>query len=299
MQVCGLVSIIIPSFGCGEYLIRTVESSLNQNHSQLEVIVVDDNGIGTENQKNTFKRLELLLDDTRLKYIAHETNKNGSAARNTGAKASNGEYLLFLDDDDIIKPNNIVSQVEILGSLDQSWAMSYCSSIEYMNGVFYKNSLAKKSGYMLYEILMHSIPAATSTLLIRRNAFEAINGFDETFWRHQDYEFVARMAERFQIAANPFVGLEKFWLKRTVANKQVYMDHYLKKIDDQIKTLDKKKQKEVIVTNQLSVALGMLTERQYYKFIKRFIEIKGGYVGVEYVVKMILDKMISKRVGLR
>lgn len=292
MHINGLVSVIIPTYGGGEYLARTVESALNQKYDQLEVIVVDDNGSGTEKQKETFENIKSLLDDDRLVYVAHEKNKNGSVARNTGAKVSKGEYLLFLDDDDVIKPNNLKSQTKLLESLDQYWGMAYCSSVEYMEGAFYKKTIVKKSGDLLYELLTHSVSAATSTLLIRKSAFDTINGFDETFWRHQDYEFVARMAERYKIAANPMVGLEKFWLKRTVSNRQAYMDHYLGKMDRLIKIFNAKDQKEIIVTNQLSVAMGMLREKKYHKFLKRFVELKSGTVGVKYILKMACTSLV-------
>ena len=95
-----LVSVIIPTYGGGEYLKRCIESVLAQTYPNIEVVVVDDNGLGTPNQLLTQKVMQEFKDDTRVKYVCHEINKNGSAARNTGFRNSKGEYICLLDDDD-------------------------------------------------------------------------------------------------------------------------------------------------------------------------------------------------------
>ena len=77
---------------------------LNQTYDNIEVIVVDDNGQGTEHQLLTEKAMEKYADNPKVQYIPHKVNKNGSCARNTGIRASKGEFLGFLDDDDVFLP---------------------------------------------------------------------------------------------------------------------------------------------------------------------------------------------------
>ena len=96
-----MVSIVIPTYGGSDCVKRAVDSCLSQSYSYLEIIVVDDNGEGTESQVKTYNSLSSLIESNKIRYICHEVNKNGSAARNTGVKASTGEYIALLDDDDV------------------------------------------------------------------------------------------------------------------------------------------------------------------------------------------------------
>ena len=89
------VSVIIPTHNRPEYVGRAIKSVLNQTYQDFEIIVVDD---GLE------KRAEPVINkitDSRIKYIKHEQEKGGSAARNTGIRAAQGEYIAFLDNDDV------------------------------------------------------------------------------------------------------------------------------------------------------------------------------------------------------
>ena len=90
-MVKGLVSIIIPTYKGSDNIKRAVESALSQTYEQVEVYVVDDNGSGSKEQIETENELKCYEGDDRVHYIAHERNINGSAARNTGIKASKGE----------------------------------------------------------------------------------------------------------------------------------------------------------------------------------------------------------------
>ena len=97
-----LVSVIIPTYSRPDFISRAIESVLNQTYKPIEIIVVDDNGRGTNNQILTEQVLTNFIRSNQIKYIVHEKNKNGSAARNTGAASSHGEYITFLDDDDVL-----------------------------------------------------------------------------------------------------------------------------------------------------------------------------------------------------
>lgn len=101
------ISIVISTYKGLNTIQKCVESAMSQDYSNFEVIVVDDNGLGTSNQKKTEAILNKYLDNENFKYIVHEENINGSAARNTGIRSSKGEYIAFLDDDDYLHPDSI------------------------------------------------------------------------------------------------------------------------------------------------------------------------------------------------
>lgn len=190
----GCVSVIIPTYRRCDLLTRTIESVLGQSYSNIEVIVVDDNSRGDQFRVRTQEIMSQYLDNDRVIYIQHESNINGSAARNTGVKHSVGKYLCFLDNDDLFTSEKVLQQVLTLDSFDE-YGATCCSTLSKINDVVYKKSLLKKneSGNYVYELLTGSLMlGAGSTMMIRRSVFDKLTGFDESYSRHQDYEFLVR-----------------------------------------------------------------------------------------------------------
>ena len=100
-----LVSIIIPVYNTGRYLEPALRSALNQTWSAIEVIVVDDGS--TDGSLEVARRFE----GDRLRVITQK-NQGSCAARNTGARAARGDYLQFLDHDDLLAPDKVARQME-------------------------------------------------------------------------------------------------------------------------------------------------------------------------------------------
>ena len=98
------VSVIMPTYGKPELLGRSIRSVQNQTYPEWELIIVDDNNPETEGRKQTETLMEQYAADKRIRYIKHEHNMNGSAARNTGIAAATGDYIAFLDSDDEYAP---------------------------------------------------------------------------------------------------------------------------------------------------------------------------------------------------
>jgi len=197
----GLVSVIIPTYKRNEMLGRAIQSVLNQTYNNIEVIVVDDNDSKTIYRKNTEEIMKRYSNDNRVKYIKHAENKNGAAARNTGIRNSQGDFIAFLDDDDEFFEDKISLQVNRLNVLDSSWGGIYCACQTYQEGI-------KKTAYMNYTegnlckelLLMENSIFAGSTLLIRREVIQELKGFDESFTRHQDWELLVRFFRKYKIA---------------------------------------------------------------------------------------------------
>ena len=102
-----MVSVIITTYKRAEFLERAIDSVLNQSYKDIEIIVVDDNGLNSPYSIYTQNVMKKYSSNDKIKYIQHKTNKNGAAARNTGIQASVGEYITFLDDDDFFLKNRI------------------------------------------------------------------------------------------------------------------------------------------------------------------------------------------------
>lgn len=187
------VSVIIPTYGGEVSLKRAVDSVLMQDYDNFEVIVVDDNGLGTEKQIITEKLMNEYINNDKVIYIKHEKNKNGSAARNTGLRHSRGEYISFLDDDDIFLQGKISKQVNFLKENPQ-YDAAYCW--RYAGGRVITSNL---EGDLSEELLELSFTPFTSSLILRREACVKLNGFDENYCRHQDFEFLLRFFRKFKI----------------------------------------------------------------------------------------------------
>lgn len=140
-----LVSVIIPSFKSDESLIIAINSVLNQTYQDIEVIVVDDNNPYSDARKITEKNMNRYMLDERVKYVKHEKNKNGAAARNTGIRLAQGEYLTFLDDDDVFMPLRIQKCVDEL-STDTNYSAVYSDVELYEAGKEIGIVVAQKEG---------------------------------------------------------------------------------------------------------------------------------------------------------
>lgn len=182
-----LVSIVLPTYKGCDVLERAVNSVLTQTYSLIELIVVDDNSPESEERKATEVIMSKYETNDKVKYIRHEKNKNGAAARNTGIKNSYGEYIAFLDDDDWFLPKKIEEQVKYL-ELHKEFDACYCLAQrdrKPIKTVPYVGDVSK-------ELLLLKSRMFTPSLCFRKVALTTINGFDESFRRHQDYELLLR-----------------------------------------------------------------------------------------------------------
>lgn len=102
-----LVSVVIPAFNAASRLPDTLESVLRQSHRDIEVLLVDDGS--TDHTAKVAKR----CDDSRLTLIRQE-NRGGSHARNAGLAAAKGDFVQFLDADDLLSPDKIARQLDLL-----------------------------------------------------------------------------------------------------------------------------------------------------------------------------------------
>lgn len=208
MEDSKLVSVVIPTYKRPDFLVRAINSVLNQTYSNVEVVVVDDNNPDTEARFRTEEIMKQFCDNPKVKYIRHEKNKNGSAARNTGTRASNGEYVAFLDDDDEYTPKRIETMLKRFAELPSDYGVCYSRFISRMPDGKDIVSKENREGNLFIEALMKELPIGFgSNNLVLRSAYDAIGGFDETFKRNQDHEFLIRLLHNYKIAYCDEVGL--------------------------------------------------------------------------------------------
>lgn len=201
------VSVVIPTYKRPEQLPRAVNSVLNQTYKNVDVIVVDDNNADSEGRHLTEKIMKQYETNERVVYVKHEFNKNGAAARNTGARISKSKYIGFLDDDDEYLPQKIESQVKQLESLSEDWGCSYSKFYDCIDGRKYESAETRQGSLYLQGLMRNLSFAAGSNMLIRKILFDNVGGFDESFHRTQDLELLTKLLLYSKVAYNPTPGL--------------------------------------------------------------------------------------------
>ena len=239
-----LVSIIIPTYKRPGTLYRAVNSALKQTYRPIEIIVVDDNNPDTPERLETEKIMEEYKDNPLVIYIKHAMNKNGSAARNTGARLSKGDYLAFLDDDDEYLPKKIEVQVKRLENLDEDWGACYCRYYRRKNnGKLVSRSTERREGFVSFHELCRNFWHGGSTgPIVRRAVFFDVGGFDESFHRNQDYEYMLKITKKYKLAFANIYG-EINYVDSYRESKRTYdeiVQNYIETFKEDIDSLDDK-----------------------------------------------------------
>lgn len=290
MQNKGLVSIIIPTYKRADYLTRCIDNVLLQTYKDIEIIVVDDNGIGSEFQIETEKLLLEYIQKGQIKYIKHDVNKNGSAARNTGLRESLGLYIKFLDDDDYLMPTCIEEQVAVLSQSDTEFGATYCGFETYSitDGKEIVNSYNYTlSGDLHEELYFDKVKFNTSALLFKRECILILDGFDETYCRHQDLELMTRFFSKYRIIATSAGCLLRLDLtdRRNMPNPSIdfqVKEKFFRQFDSLFVEWNIKK--EFSQHMWYTCALNALKQRDFYCFFKSIKKMGGLHTFKKYQI---------------
>lgn len=192
-----MVSIIIPTYNRKDSILNSIRSVLNQTYLELEVIVVDDCSTdGTDKVVETIK-------DERVKYVKCDKNRGVATARNVGIENAGGEFIAFNDSDDIWRENKLELQMEEL-ERHPEYGMVYCAFSRKKDQKFLyqipRSSLpVEKLRGQIFNFLLTLNVIGTPAMLIRREVFEEVGNFSDHLRILDDYEFVLRVANKYQI----------------------------------------------------------------------------------------------------
>ena len=278
------VSVIIPTYGEPEGLEATIDSVVSQTYEDWELIVVDDNDPDTKARQQT-EKLMTSYSDNRIKYLRHPKNLNGAVARNTGFVEAKGDYISLLDSDDMYMPTRLEKCLAVMKVAPASIAGVYTGCEFRYGGKVFHVEKDVKPGNFLMETLACTFRFHTgSNVFVRKCVVDELKGFDPLFLRHQDYEFLARVFQKYDLAAIPEVLVVKNNENLNLPNVQKMIqikEQYLEKFAPQIEALSENDRNYVYHSQYVAVAEAALRSgeksiaRDYYKRASGYASLTG------------------------
>lgn len=159
MNKTDLVSIITPTYNCGKYIGETIESVQQQSYRNWEMIIVDD--CSTDDSKEIVK--SYMLNDKRINYYRMENNSGPAMARNKAMEMAKGQYMAFLDSDDLWMPEKLFMQIQWMKENKHFFSCTSYMQIDEKGKVLNKIIRAKKS--VNYNRLLLDCPVGNSTVV--------------------------------------------------------------------------------------------------------------------------------------
>jgi len=183
-----LVSVIIPTHNRSDKLIKAVESVIKQTYKNIEIIIIDDNSTD-----DTLEVIRKYIDENKDYSVIYHKNINNlgnAATRNVGIKMAKGEYVAFLDDDDIWLSEKLEKQVRL--AQEENIKVVFCGTLWQEGKKIIKKTISDNKT-VSFE---HGGP--TSTWLISRDVFDEVGLFDERFPSAVDGEFLVRLNKKYK-----------------------------------------------------------------------------------------------------
>jgi glycosyltransferase involved in cell wall biosynthesis len=196
------VSIIIPTRDRSDLLSQALSSALAQEEVRLEVIVVD------EGSTDTTTGLLAAIRDPRLTVLRNERPLGVAAARNAGAASARGEWLAFLDDDDVWAPRKLVSQLQSARLAGADWVYTGAVTIGDRGQIVFGRPPLPPAPTMSALRHWNAIPGGCSNVALRRTAWRQAGPFDTRLRNTEDWEMWIRLAKLGAAAwvPHPLVG---------------------------------------------------------------------------------------------
>jgi len=193
-----LISVVLPTYNRAPDLGRAIESVLAQTYPHFELIVVDDG--------STDKTADVVLGikDDRIQFIRHSENKGAAFSRNAGIRVGRGNYIAFLDSDDIWHPDKLEKQYKFLS--ESGPLVGGC--VTHYNLVYPDKSVVRKIPIQkdfYRQSLLGCNLSPGSTLMFRKECLDKVGFQNETLRRFEDWEWQIRFSQHYAWISLPVV----------------------------------------------------------------------------------------------
>ncbi len=204
-----LVSVLIPTYNRKNLLLRALKSVFDQTYHNLEVVVVDD--ASTDNTEKSLRKSRFW---EKTSFIRHQENKGAPASRNTAVKNSSGDFIAFLDSDDVWHPVKIKKQIEVLQE-NPEYSLVFTKYQVHKSGKTHTAPHVdffpqKRSQNKLKKLLYKRSFILNSSVLVKRSCLKKAGLFDESLPSLEDWELWIRFADYCRFFFIPQVMVEKY-----------------------------------------------------------------------------------------
>lgn len=187
------VSIIIPLYNTEKYIAETIQSVLEQTYTNWELIIIDDGSKDTSSEK-----VKAFLSDNRIQYF-YQNNGGVSLARNNGISKAKGEYIAFLDADDLWKNSNLEEKITALKNGNADFVFSDMELIneksESKNIIVEGTDKDILNHYLLWDRTV--IPGPCSNLVVKNQCLSKGLRFDSAFSTAADQDFCFNLSSQY------------------------------------------------------------------------------------------------------
>ena len=159
MEDFGLVSIVMPSYNCEQYIEASIKSVISQSYKNWELLIVDDH--------STDRTVDIIrsFKNERIKLFRNEVNSGAAISRNLALREAKGKWIAFLDSDDLWLPTKLEEQLQFMS--DNNYGFSYTDYRVVTNGML-SNKVITAPNKMTFRKIKHYCYVATLTVILRK-----------------------------------------------------------------------------------------------------------------------------------
>tara|TARA_A100001015_G_C14944528_1_gene694050 strand:- start:527 stop:1393 length:867 start_codon:yes stop_codon:yes gene_type:complete len=287
VEITPLVSVIIPCYNEGKFLLEAVNSVEKQSYKNFEIIIVKDYSDHTE----TLKVCQLLKSQNRAEVLYLKTHSWTATARNKGIESSNGEIIFTLDGDDTIASDFLEKTVSVLiQKVDIGFVYTdmyrFNSKIKYMH---------KKSSFEVGKVVAEGYPS--SAIVFWKRYFDLTTGYYEKLKGQEDYEFLIQLCG---LEVNGYHLSEPLYYYRLKSSNYSKHSYSKEKYGLESKLLILEKNHRVFEKHSIEVIRNLLSLndslwRYQYENSKAFYHIKWL---LSYFYLLLKNKFFFKKIKL-
>jgi glycosyltransferase involved in cell wall biosynthesis len=196
---CELVSVVTPVFNAASYLPKTIDSVLAQDYPKIEYILVDD--CSSDHSR------EIILDyadrDSRVRYVFLENNGGPGRARNIGIQKSAGDFICFLDSDDLWRGDKTKKQIALFHENTKLGLISTNGQFIDKSGEvgvsLFDSKKIRRGKIPFSQYVLKSPPIVTSSVMVKRDCLDTVGLFKEKYFIAEDWELWMRILLNYEI----------------------------------------------------------------------------------------------------
>jgi glycosyltransferase involved in cell wall biosynthesis len=227
------VSVIIPTYNRRKLVQRAIESVLDQSVVPYEIIVVDDGS--TDNTKK-----EIIKYGSKIKYLYQKNSGKPGAARNLGLKHVQGNWIAFLDSDDVWLPDKLKMQLKLIKRVKENLGIVFSgyeivrkdkklrrseiidlSELERLIDFYTDEGIILKGEFLYYYLIFKNI-IHTSTVLFNKELLKSVSGFDPTITIAEDLDLWLRCVKHMPVGYVPEVTCRYEHRKDNITNDKIF-----------------------------------------------------------------------------